>query len=522
MSIESINEQDLFVHYANWALDTGLWNGREITPDGVNDFKDAVVENIVSRLFSQDEENYAFQKMAVGLAYLGAREGEDEEIVVELAALQAFQNGMVIPAGLCKSLKKFWKKHKVEILIGIAVVAVVTAVAVGALCVAGAAAAGGAMIPDESKKAKEPPKPHPSDPKNEFEKPLETDEPPQGGLVLQKDAVLFNGELLSYNEALQPKIISKSIYSKYDDLYQHRQENPFFQNEKIPNFLPKESSISSGILQIQSPSIPYQDIPVYSSKNLPPVTDKSAWIFKMIDWGLSDNNDAITPPMPVLENATSQVFRTIGKQRKDLAVLGINGINTSLHESIRHAEYLAQFTKGLSITWVHNHSNGALVDLGECISVNFPGASPNTKNLERDQWIAFHEANLDNPNAKCLHCCHSQGAIHTKNALQSVSKEIRERVIIVGIAPAAIITDDLCYKSFNYASKLDKVYLAEMMSHSVGDLERAKQSLEALDHLILLEPHEGATGLDHDFESPTFVEPLGARLQQYLQSMGVE
>jgi hypothetical protein len=524
MSIESMSDQDLFLHYANWALDTGLWNGREIDPSGVNAFKDAVVEKIVSKLFSQDEESYAFQKMAADLAFVGARQREDEEIIAELVALQAFQNGGVIPAGFCKSVKKFWKKHKVEILVGIAVVAVITAVAVGALCVAGAAAAGGAMIPDESKKAKEPsaPEPQPTETQSAFEKPSVEHHFSRMDLSLNKDEVYFNGKSLAYNDALEPKTIAGSIYEYYDDLYKQGQDNPFFQSRKIPNFLPKENATSSGDLQIHEPPTFYRDIPVYSSKNLPPVTDKTSWVFRMIDWGLSDNNDAMTDPMPVLENASSQVFRTLGEQRKDLAVFGINGINTSLHESIHHAEYLAQFTKGLSVTWVHNHSNGALVDIGECIAVNFPGASPNTKNLERDQWIAFHKANLDNPKAKCLHFCHSQGAIHTKNALQSVPKEIRERVIIVAIAPAAIITDDQCYKAYNYASKLDKVYLAEMMSHSLGDLERAKQALEALEHLILLEPHEGATGLDHNFESPTFLEPVCGRLQQYLQSMGVE
>ncbi len=265
----------------------------------------------------------------------------------------------------------------------------------------------------------------------------------------------------------------------------------------------------------------FQEIPVFSSKNYPSVTDKFAWVCKMIDWGLSENEFEMTSPLPVLENATSQVFRTEGIQRRDFAVGGINGINVSLYESIRHAEYLAQFANGLSVTWIHNHSNGVLVDLGEC-ALNFSGTSPNTKNLEREQWIAFHEANRDNPEAKYLQYCHSQGAVHIQNTLKSLPREIRQRVIVVAIAPAAIITDDLCYRSFNYASKLDKVYLAEMMCKSLCDLELGKQALENIEHLILLEPHDGATGIDHDFESPTFAKTILYHLESYLQSLKVE
>jgi len=516
MTIESIIDQDTAMQYAQWALETKLWDGREIDPNWV---KDAVIEKIALELFSKDPESFAFQKMAAELACLGAQEGEEEEIAAELASLQAFQNGIVIPAGFCKSLKKFWKKYKVEILVGIAVIAVVTAVAVGVLCAAGAAAA--ALATEKDKDKKDPPKPVPPTvpPENTTAGSSILPSWPPTDLALEKDAVVFNGQSLSYGDALQPKTIAQTLYSQADEgglwkvYHASLQESPtsFVRSEShIPVFEPVQS--------IQQTS----NIPVFSSKNYPPVTDRSNWVFKMIEWGLSDNNDEMTPPMPVLENAHSQVFRTVGAQRKDLAVLGINGIATSLHKSIQHAEYLAQFTKGLSVTWVHNHSNSIGVDAIECVTVNLPGASPNTQNLERDQWIAFHVANRDNPEAKFLQFCHSQGTIHTKNTLKSMPKEIQQRIIVVAIAPAVIITDDLCYKSFNYASKKDKVYLAEMMFTSMVDIEGGRQALADLEHLILLEPHEGASGIDHDFDSPTFTKIIEDHLTDYLYSQGTK
>ena len=527
MSVESFLNQEPAMDYVSWALETGLWDGREIDPGGVNDFKDALIENIAKRLFSQDPDSPEFQKMYTGLAYLGAQGGTKEEIAEELLALQTSQDWVVIPAGLGKSLKKIWKKHKVEILVGIAAVAVVTAVAVGVLCAAGASA--GALAAKGEKEKKDRSKaPAPSVPS-----PQKTDRPngricrdpsfielPPTQISLDQTSVALNGQHLSYCDTLQPQTIAQILYTQGSESFRWKENSPHLQ-EYIPPLTRIENAFSvPGFLE-KAPPPKAQEIPIFSSKNYPPVKNKCDWVREMIDWGLTDSFDGTTP-MPLPENAISQVFRTEGVQRKDVVIGGINGINTSLPESINHAEYLAQFSKGLCITWIHNYSNFPPIDLGECLLFNFSGSSPNTKNLEREQWIAFHEANKDNPEAKFLQFCHSQGAIHTKNALQSVPEEIRQRVIVVAIAPAAIIPRGLCYAAYNYASKLDKVNLAEMLAKSTVNIENGRQAMAEHEQLILLDPHEGETGWDHGFESPTFTKKILDHLDEYLQSQGVK
>ncbi len=37
------------------------------------------------------------------------------------------------------------------------------------------------------------------------------------------------------------------------------------------------------------------------------------------------------------------------------------------------------------------------------------------------------------------------------------------------------------------------------------------------DQLILLNPHEEAKGIDHDFESPTFIDKIGNHIRGYLE-----
>ena len=64
MAVESVSDFDDAMGYAAWALETGLWNGRVINPEGVNNFKNELVANIVEKLFSQNPDSFAFQEMA--------------------------------------------------------------------------------------------------------------------------------------------------------------------------------------------------------------------------------------------------------------------------------------------------------------------------------------------------------------------------------------------------------------------------------------------------------------------------
>lgn len=115
-----------------------------------------------------------------------------------------------------------------------------------------------------------------------------------------------------------------------------------------------------------------------------------------------------------------------------------------------------------------------------------------------------------------------------RNALAAVSPEIRDRIIVVAIAPAVIVPDDLCFSSFNYASKNDPIPITE------GALTGALQigldappvrtiemfSKEVYKELILLDPHPDAPKFDHAFTSPTFKDVIEEHLKSYISQYG--
>jgi hypothetical protein len=141
------------------------------------------------------------------------------------------------------------------------------------------------------------------------------------------------------------------------------------------------------------------------------------------------------------------------------------------------------------------------------------------------KWTKFFAANIDNPFAKCLHVCQSQGALHTKNALLRLPKEIRERIIVVAIAPAAVVPKELCFESYNYVSKRDFVHWGEnavTYTTAFSDpedpssyLERLETLYENKEEIIWLDPHENADLFDHSFQSPTFEGVIKKHLQEY-------
>ncbi len=224
------------------------------------------------------------------------------------------------------------------------------------------------------------------------------------------------------------------------------------------------------------------------------------------------------------EPGKSCFIKTEGVKKPGVQVGFVNGMNTSISESISHMEHVRQFVGDLHVEGVYNHSNTPPVDVAEIVLLNYAGIAPNTGKLLVENWTRFHEENIHNPGAKYLQFTHSMGNILTKDALQTAPQEIRDRVIVVAIAPAAIIPEGLCHDSFHYASKNDFVHYGEnahtlVMAAFNGEVEQKimwDQLGKNKNELILLDPHEAATGIDHDFESPTFNKPLKEHVKIYL------
>lgn len=495
--------------FACWARESGIWDGRPVSLEGAAQFQERLEERILQLLGSQDPMSAEFQKLASRLAWAGAGLEDQFTLAADIQALQISRDGTVIQVGLWRDLGKaasrigrFVKDHKKEILIGAAVIAVVTTVVVVAVCTGGtaasaAAAGGGALLDGLNQPDSKPSEPNPAPPPEPAfpVAPIPVQEipaapSPPGQTVFEENGVLLGGEFFSYRDILQRIHLEEMLQANAAGFPQ-------------PAPLPPPAV---------SPQPACQTYP------------EKSWFATFLEQVGSDELAASEPQPP--QKRFPIAFATPGSREAGVRIGGINGMDTSFDGAQSHAAYIASFAQGKSVDWVYNHTNGKATDLAEILSMNYLGVSPNTSRELQKNWTQFHEANKDNPHAKYLHFCHSQGAIHTRNALARLPEEIRDRVIVVAIAPGAIVPDEICYKSFNYASKRDPVPFGGLIPAGFTDTNEYRTSvvlektLKDLKELIVLDPHPDAPLIDHDFQSPTFVKTIQDHIADYEKNKG--
>ncbi len=203
-----------------------------------------------------------------------------------------------------------------------------------------------------------------------------------------------------------------------------------------------------------------------------------------------------------------QVEEELYLQSDDLsngAIGFINGINNNKIQARLSVQQLSQYVQGAKIYGIHNASN-FVTDVLEC-GLGHIGFHTPTVQLLKNKWthlIASH-----GPQAKFLEICHSGGAIHLKNALLTSPESVRQRIIALAIAPAAIIPRRLCFRSDNYVSKNDIVtHLDVWGKRRYGN------------ELHVLEPHPDANKWDHEFLSPTFEGRIQEHIDDYIKKYG--
>ncbi len=458
-------------------------------------------EKIIRLLFNQSEPH--FLQMAAQLAWIGARPENRPAILKEVIQLSLDS----IDPCKCRFLKAlnkvghFFVEHKTEILVGIAVaatglgLAVATGYAIG-VNVCGVAVAGAGAVIDLSKEEKPPiPPVPPLSSKAEIDhyrqglptyQPQLNLPPSSTDLWVTSEGIRVNGQFYP-NELLNQSHFAdtyKELYPTFPPLTVTPSELPLNNTTTLPPSPSTEKPVETN--PFPAPNIPSHEIP------------------------------------PVI----SSRYTLSGTKNFSGYIGWMNGINNTFEESKTSGLYLQGLAGGHAINGIYNCSHTPLVDLVEAGLLNHHGSSPITANLLRKEWTVFHETHADKPNDKLLWVCHSQGALHVRNALLNLPPEIRNRVIVIAIAPAAVVPKSLCFKSYNFASEKDIVYRFEPAPPSecrvvdgVG-IPRVDPLPDYRDELIILPAHPGATGIDHEFQSLTYQPSLNKIIDKYLKQNG--
>jgi RHS repeat-associated protein len=204
----------------------------------------------------------------------------------------------------------------------------------------------------------------------------------------------------------------------------------------------------------------------------------------------------------------STIFDLGKPELENMGIGFINGINTSYAEAQKAVEYISRLAGGCNVHAVYNADHGFFMNLRECeLGLNFIATEP-VHQLHK-MWNNFFDR--VSGDAKFLMICHSQGAIHVRNALLDYPPELRDRIIAMPIAPGGYIYQESCAQAIHYRAEAHRDFIPHL------DWAGAKRSKETI---ITLKSQKNASRHDHAFMSPTYVDVLEIGIDNYINSQG--
>jgi pimeloyl-ACP methyl ester carboxylesterase len=192
--------------------------------------------------------------------------------------------------------------------------------------------------------------------------------------------------------------------------------------------------------------------------------------------------------------AHKSVFETIQKTQSKIHVIFINGIKTTYTGFRDNLLYLLKIAPNINLYGVYNSTKNFEKDIFECHLGLYGIETPPTKHLKDAIQTVFKQLKWGD---KLIIVCHSQGAIHTYNALQKLPYEIRGTIKVLAIAPAKFIPIDLIKDSLNVIS-LDFVPSLQYLYGFTRANSNIKELITKMDAMIVND--------DHSFQSLTYKE----------------
>jgi hypothetical protein len=132
-----------------------------------------------------------------------------------------------------------------------------------------------------------------------------------------------------------------------------------------------------------------------------------------------------------------------------------NGIMCSFEDAKANALRISdQWAQGFNLHCTYSATAGFAKDIASALLGQGGAVNPAVLHL-LEQWQDFFETH---PNEhRLLQFCHSRGAIETYNALVQLPPELRQRIIVIAIAPACLIPEELAYQVKNFVIPSDPV-----------------------------------------------------------------
>lgn len=200
----------------------------------------------------------------------------------------------------------------------------------------------------------------------------------------------------------------------------------------------------------------------------------------------------------------SKIYDLNLPEKKNFRIGFINGICNNYDESMESVAHISKLANGYNVHAVYNASHGCKMDITECVmGLSYKATEP-VRQLHKMWGDFFSESSND---ATFLMICHSQGAIHVRNALLDYPEDLRNRIAVVAIAPGGYIYQQTCASVTHYRVSFWRDIVPRF---DFFGSQRSKNTITKLDS------HSKAPLHDHSFVSPTYSTKLNEHIEKYL------
>jgi RHS repeat-associated protein len=178
----------------------------------------------------------------------------------------------------------------------------------------------------------------------------------------------------------------------------------------------------------------------------------------------------------------------------------VNGMNTSYETAVGHSEYLSKLSGGYNVHGVWNASYSKGEDIRECALQLYYYHGTDPVRLVQESWDEFFST--AEPNQLIYLVCQSQAMIIIRNALLDYNKEGRKRIMVLGVAPAAYVYEEISGYILHLISPYDPIPLADF-----------KGRWTCRKTIRYVRKHPSAKLPDHAFQSPSYKEDIQDQLK---------
>ncbi|MEL7431297.1 MAG: hypothetical protein AAGI90_02040 [Chlamydiota bacterium] len=199
-------------------------------------------------------------------------------------------------------------------------------------------------------------------------------------------------------------------------------------------------------------------------------------------------------------------------QKPHIFYTAVNGISVNQELLEEYKVYFKdRITHGKKVDWTYNEDRGFRQHIHDLLYKDFQEQLAPAGEELKAKILDFYEKNKENPEARIIHFCHSQGGLITGALLRQLPKEVRSLVYVISIASPIPIYNEDCGGAVNLVSDRDSMPLGKYV------YKRLPFNIEEMHKLYRLH-HEGKTAnmlyvrhhpeacsfFDHHLRSPTY------------------